>query len=91
MAEGKMNKNQLIFFGDKKPPEELYDLKNDPHELNNLANNPSFKKELQKHRNGPQLGLSKLEIKARAVESDMGLLATMKRWGNLCVNPNTIE
>ena len=42
MAEGKMNKDQLVFFGDKKLPEELYDLKNDPHELKNLANDPRF-------------------------------------------------
>ena len=39
-----MNKDHLVFFGDKKLPEELYDLKNDPHELKNLANDPNLSK-----------------------------------------------
>ena len=86
MAEGKMNKDQLIFFGDKKPSEELYDLKNDPHELNNLANDPNFKRELQKHRDVLLGWINKTGDQGQLVESDIGLLATMKRWGSLCVN-----
>ena len=87
MSEGKMDKNQLVFFGDKKLPEELYDLKNDPHELKNLANDPDFKKELQKHRNILTNWINKTGDQGQVVESDIGLLATMKRWGDLCVNP----
>ena len=87
MAEGKMNKNQLVFFGDKKPPEELYDLKKDPHELNNLANNSSFKQELKNHRNILANWIKETGDQGQAVESDIGLLATMKRWGDSCVNP----
>ena len=87
MAEGKMNKDQLVFFGDKKPPEELYDLENDPHELNNLADDSRFKQELQKHRNILTSWINKTGDQGQAVESDIGLLATMKRWGNLCINP----
>ena len=87
MVEGKMNKDQLVFFGDKKPSEELYDLENDPHELNNLANNKIFKQELNKHRNILTNWIKKTGDQGQVVESDIGLLATMKRWGNLCVNP----
>ena len=87
MAVGKMNKDQLVFFGDKKPSEELYDLENDPHELNNLANNKIFKEELNKHRNILTNWINKTGDQGQIVESDIGLLATMKRWGNLCVNP----
>ena len=87
MSEGKMDKNQLVFFGDKKPPEELYDLKNDPHELNNLANDSRFKQELKNHRDILSNWIKETGDQGQAVESDIGLLATMKRWGNLCVNP----
>ena len=38
-----MNKDQLVFFGDKKLPEELYDLKNDPFQMQNLAGHPETK------------------------------------------------
>ena len=47
----------------------------------------SFKKELQKHRDFLLGWISKTGDQGQDVESDIGLLATMKRWGNLCVNP----
>lgn len=87
MAEGRMNKDQLVFFGDKKPPEELYDLKNDPHELNNLANDSRFKQELKNHRDILTNWIKETGDQGQAVESDIGLLATMKRWGYLCLDP----
>ncbi|MCM5663386.1 sulfatase-like hydrolase/transferase [Galbibacter mesophilus] len=34
-----------------KPPEELYDLRNDPYELENLANLPEFKEKVEQYRN----------------------------------------
>jgi arylsulfatase A-like enzyme len=74
-----MNETQLIFFGPKKEPEELYDLANDPHEIHNLANDPKFKKQLLRHRR-----LLDNWIKETG---DPGLLAVLKRWGVKCVNP----
>ena len=38
-AEGKLDSMQALWFQTPKPPEELYDLGNDPHELQNLAGN----------------------------------------------------
>jgi len=41
---------QSLFMADRRPEEELYDLKNDSHELNNLAENSQFKNTLQDFR-----------------------------------------
>ena len=87
MAEGKMNKTQLIFFGDKKPAEELYDLANDPHEIHNLAGNKQFAAELERHRKILSGWIETTGDQGQVVESNAGLLAAMKRWGDKCVNP----
>jgi len=87
MAEGKMNKTQLIFFGDKKEPEELYDLAKDPHEIKNLAKDPKYKKEIAKHRKILAQWIKETGDKGAKPESDIGLLSTLKRWGSKCVNP----
>ncbi|MDG2168840.1 MAG: DUF4976 domain-containing protein, partial [Opitutales bacterium] len=39
-----------MIFNAPRPREELYDLKNDPHEINNLANDPKYKKQLDRFR-----------------------------------------
>ena len=87
MAEGKMNKTQLIFFGEKKPAEELYDLANDPHEIHNLAGRKSFSADLERHRKILAGWIASSGDQGQETESDAGLLATMKRWGEKCVNP----
>ena len=45
---GSLNDAQEMIFNTPRPKEELYDLKNDPHEINNLANNPKYKKQLDR-------------------------------------------
>ncbi|MCC2670901.1 MAG: atsG, partial [Armatimonadetes bacterium] len=35
--EGKLTPEQSLFFAPHRPAEELYDLRNDPHEVRNLA------------------------------------------------------
>lgn len=48
--EGKLDENQKPFFESEKPKEELYNLKEDPHQLNNLAENPEYHEILEKLR-----------------------------------------
>lgn len=67
-AEGKLSDEEMTFFHDEKPIEELYDLENDPDELNNLAANPEYAAVLKELRGyeqewqseNPDLGLADL-------------------------------
>jgi len=87
MAKGEMNETQLIFFGPKKAAEELYDLNNDPHEIHNLAKDPKHRKALAQHRKLLAGWIKQTDDQGLKIESDAGLLATLKRWGDKCVNP----
>ncbi|MFC2087586.1 sulfatase-like hydrolase/transferase [Bacteroidota bacterium] len=48
--QGKLNELQDCIFQPTRPPEELYDLENDPFETKNLAGDDSFRDILEKHR-----------------------------------------
>ena len=87
MAAGQMNETQLIFFGPDKQPEELYDLRNDPHEVHNLAADPKFADELNRHRTLLADWITQTGDQGQAPESEIGILCTLKRWGDKCVNP----
>jgi hypothetical protein len=47
--KGELNEVQSAFWK-AKPPEELYDVKADPHNINNLAGNPEYKQVLERMR-----------------------------------------
>ncbi|MEM6691909.1 MAG: sulfatase-like hydrolase/transferase, partial [Planctomycetota bacterium] len=88
MAAGTLDAVQLQFFGDTKSPEELYDLEKDPHEIHNLAEDPQFADVLAQHRGYLAEWVSESGDQGQAPESDIGLLCTLKRWGDKCVAPD---
>ncbi len=49
--QGKLSPEQDAFMQDRKPEEELYDLRNDPGEIHNLAANPKYADTLKELRN----------------------------------------
>ena len=49
-AEGNLGDFAQYWFGEQKPKEELYDLKNDPNELNNLTEDSKYREILQNFR-----------------------------------------
>lgn len=85
--EGKLNEIQAKYFADERPAEELYDLKNDPHQIKNLANDPAYTKELKRHREILQHWIKKTDDKGRYPESEEGLLEVLIQWKDKCVNP----
>jgi len=87
MAAGEMNKTRLLFFGNDRAPEELYDLDKDPHEIHNLAEDPAYAKELARHSQLLASWIADTGDQGQQPESDLGLLCALKRWGNKCVNP----
>ena len=87
MAAGEMNETQLVFFGEERVPEELYDLANDPHEIHNLAEDAQYADQLEHHRRLLAGWIVNTGDQGQQPESDIGLLCTLKRWGDKCVNP----
>lgn len=80
-ADGTLDpKLAKIYFGER-PPEEFYDVVNDPAQLNNLIGNPEYVNELKRHRELLDAWLAKGDTGAGdepAIELEM---ASNKRWG----------
>lgn len=49
-ADGKLDATQELFFRQRKPIEELYNVIEDPHEVNNLAEDPKYQDKLKELR-----------------------------------------
>ena len=83
-GEGKLNEYQRTFTADKRPLEELYDLKDDPHELNNLAAAGQTESELQRHRKILEEWITASDDKGRLPESRESLVHVIYKWRQRC-------
>ncbi len=82
---GKLNSVQSLLFREVRPPEELYDLRNDPHEINNLSDDAAHADALRKLRGRLDAWMDKTGDKGRTPESaemldsDMAVYVTRLR------------
>lgn len=67
--KGRCNEVQSRYWQEK-PAEELYDVKADPHNVNNLANDPKYKKELDRFQSALREKLLEIRDLAFIPESD---------------------
>ena len=79
-AEGKLSEAAELFFRETKPVEELYDLKNDPHEIKNLADSPAHQAVLKRMRAAHQKWQDETRDLALLPESELNLRA--KKFGS---------
>ncbi|WP_117879566.1 sulfatase family protein [Aureibaculum luteum] len=86
-AEHKLNTIQDRFMSDKRPVEELYDLKKDPYELNNLALNPEYNTTLKKHAEVLENWIVQTGDKGQYLENEENLKLMLGIWGKHAVNP----
>ena len=84
--EGKLNEVQA-FKWNKRVPEELYDLENDPHETVNLVNDPAHAEALAQHREILAKWTKDTDDQGQYPESIDSLRGVLKRWNKQAVNP----
>ncbi|MEX0320927.1 MAG: sulfatase [Puniceicoccaceae bacterium] len=86
--EGNMTPYQAEFWHGVRPPEELYDLKADPHEVNNLAADPEHRETVLRHRRILDRWVSESDDKGQYPESPVQLKATYDLWKDLPIFKN---
>ena len=80
-GQGKLTPAQALFMAPRKPDEELYDLRNDPHEIHNLADSPQHQETLKKMRAILGKWIEDPGDKGRFPEKEIWL-PLKKKWNN---------
>ncbi|MFH5886428.1 sulfatase [Halalkalibaculum sp. DA3122] len=85
---GELNEVQSRFVSEDRPAEELYDLKNDPHETDNLiySSDREHAMALAELRDKLYRWILETDDKGRFPESNAALEAVIDRWGDKAVN-----
>lgn len=86
-ARNELDSVQAIFYSEMRPTDELYNLKNDPHELNNLAFDSAYVDVLQKHASILENWIEETDDKGQYQESEENLKLMLGIWGNYAINP----
>lgn len=86
-TDGKLNEIQAKHFLPTREPEELYDLKNDPHEIVNLAKDPAYATTLIEHRDILTHWIKKTDDKGLYPEREESLKLMLGIWGDTAINP----
>jgi arylsulfatase A-like enzyme len=86
-TQGQLDAIQDRFWSEKRPPEEFYDLQNDPHEIENLAGRPEYEGELVRHRKILDDWIIQTDDKGQYPEDAANLKYMFDWWGEKCVNP----
>ena len=85
--EGKLTPEQAFMWSEKRVPEELYDLENDPHEVKNLAGDPKYADVFKQHQKILADWIKETDDKGQYPESADSLRGVLKRWSKQAVNP----
>ncbi len=85
--ENKLDSIQSIFFNDKRPVHELYNLKEDPFELNNLATNPAYAEVLKRNIDILDDWIKTTDDKGQYPENEENLKLMLGIWGDYATNP----
>ena len=86
-VRNKLDSVQAIFFRDKRPSEELYNLKDDPFELNNLASVPAYTEVLKEHAAILEKWMKETDDKGQYPENEANLKLMLGIWGDYATNP----
>lgn len=78
-SQSQLTPEQTLFMAAKRPAEELYDLKNDPHELHNLASDPSQSETLKKLRRLLEQWIKTSKDLGRFPEGDQAYLQNLQK------------
>ena len=89
-AQGKLAPNPAQFMVPERPPEELYDLQEDPHEIHNLADSPAHAETLGRLRARLDQWLVATDDQGRFPESAAALAVWQKKQGATAPKPGKL-
>jgi len=81
-SAGKLTPYQDAHWFGVRPQEELYDLANDPHQIQNLAKDPTWQKQLRRHRQILDKWIQESGDQGESPEATVQLKATFDLWKN---------